>query len=258
MNPPRQDFVELARALDARVLSFSDVRRGSWFTRLLPSHVGRAVALAWLAFRKRGSFYFVTAENTAIPLALLLKFRRGVTLALIGHRITTPLKGRIIRVFHLFHRIGAILCYSRQQERFALESLGIPVERVRRIAFQVDEKFFHPCGSARTGAGGGQRGPGTSRLLHTFSGHGKHRDTGDGRCFQPMVQARRPDPGDENSRERGDAQGVEQPGASGTLPQGRRGGRAAAERGLAGRGDGAPRGAVLRTPRGDFGVGRNP
>ncbi len=150
---PRQDFVELARALDVQVLSFSDVRRGSWFTRLLPLHAGRAVALAWLAFRKRGSFYFVTAENTAIPLALLLKFRRGVTLALIGHRITTPLKSRIIRVFHLFHRIGAILCYSRQQERFALESLGIPAERVRRIAFQVDEKFFTPADRPGPGRG---------------------------------------------------------------------------------------------------------
>ena len=150
---PRQDFVELAKALDAQLLSFSDVPRGSAFTRLLAKCAGRPVALAWLAFGKGGSFYFVTAENTAIPLAFLLKFRRGVTLALIGHRITTPQKSRLLRLLKSFNQIGAMLCYSRQQERFAQEQLGVPAEKVRRIAFQVDEKFFTPAAQPGPGRG---------------------------------------------------------------------------------------------------------
>jgi glycosyltransferase involved in cell wall biosynthesis len=150
---PRQDFIELARALNAEILSFSDVPRGSRFTRLLQKWVGPAVALAWLAFCQRGAFYFVTAENTAIPLALLLKFRRGVTLALIGHRLTTPQKSRLVRLFRLSDQISVMLCYSRQQERFARDRLGLSAERVRRIAFQVDEKFFSPGEQAGPGHG---------------------------------------------------------------------------------------------------------
>jgi glycosyltransferase involved in cell wall biosynthesis len=150
---PRQDFVELAKALDAQLLSFSDVPRGSAVTRLLAKVAGKAVALAWLAFWKGGNFYFVTAENTTLPLALLLKFRRGVTLGLIAHRITTPQKSRMLRVFRLFNQIGAMLCYSRQQEKFAQEQLGVPPEKVRRIAFQVDEKFFTPAAQPGPGRG---------------------------------------------------------------------------------------------------------
>jgi glycosyltransferase involved in cell wall biosynthesis len=150
---PRQDFVELARALNAEILSFSDTARASAFTRLLARAAGPAVALAWLAFRKRGSFYFVTAENTAIPLALLLKLRRGATLAFIGHRITTPQKSRALRGFRLFNQIGMMFCYSRQQERFALEQLAVPAGQVRRIAFQVDEQFFTPGEPAGAGRG---------------------------------------------------------------------------------------------------------
>ncbi len=150
---PRQDFIELARALNAQILSFSDVRYGSWFTRLLSKFAGKAVALAWPAFWKRGSFYFVTAENTAIPLALFLKFRRPVTLVMIGHRITTPQKSRILRIFRLFNQIGAMLCYSSPQERFARERLGVPAAKLRRIAFQVDEKFFAPVEQPGPGRG---------------------------------------------------------------------------------------------------------
>ena len=147
---PRQDFVELAKALNAEILSFSDLSSGSWFTRLLQRWAGSAVALAWLGFIQRGTFYFVTAENTALPLALLLKLRRGVTLVFIGHRLTTPLKSRMIKTLRLSGRISAILCYSRQQERFA-QSIGFPAEKVHRIAFQVDEKFFLP--PEKTGPG---------------------------------------------------------------------------------------------------------
>lgn len=150
---PQQDFVELVRALDAELLSFADTARGPVGTRWLAKVAGPAVALAWLAFSKRGSFYFVTAENTAIPLALLLKFRRGVTLAFIGHRITTPAKSRLLRLFRLFNQVGAMFCYSRQQELFAKEKLGVPEEKVRRIAFQVDEKFFTPASPPVPGRG---------------------------------------------------------------------------------------------------------
>ncbi len=149
---PRQDFVELARALDAEILSFSDVTRSSLMTRLVARLAGAAVALAWLGFTRRGSFYFVTAENTALPLAMLLKFRKGATLVFIGHRLTTPQKSRMITMLGLSAAIGAILCYSRQQERF-IRGIGLPAQKVRRIAFQVDERFFTPGETRVQGSG---------------------------------------------------------------------------------------------------------
>ena len=152
-NSPRQDFVELAHALNAEILSFSDLARDSLCTQWLARVAGPAVALAWLAFWKRGLFYFVTAENTAIPLAWLLKFRRGATLVFIGHRITTPLKRWLLRTFRIFDQVSLMFCYSRQQERVALETLGVPVAKVRRILFQVDEQFFTPASPDGPGEG---------------------------------------------------------------------------------------------------------
>ncbi len=142
---PRQDFVELARALHADILSFSDTAHGSLVTQVLARTAGPAVALDWLAFRKRGSVYFVTAENIAIPLALLLKFRRGAMLSFIGHRITTARKRWTLGLFRLFNQVHRMFCYSQPQERVAVERLGVPAAKVRRIAFQVDEKFFTPA-----------------------------------------------------------------------------------------------------------------
>jgi glycosyltransferase involved in cell wall biosynthesis len=150
---PRQDFIELARALNATILSFSDVARGSAFTRWLGRWGGPALALAWLAFRGRGTFYFVTAENTAIPLAFLLKFRRGASLAFIGHRITTPAKSRLLRGLRLFRQVRRMFCYSRQQEQFAQAVLAVPPEKVQRVAFQVDEQFFTPAEVEGPGVG---------------------------------------------------------------------------------------------------------
>jgi Glycosyl transferases group 1 len=141
---PRQDVVELARTLDAELLSYADLRGASWITRSLARWVGKPVALAWLAFRRGGGFYFANAENVALPLALLLKIRRSATLAFIGHRMTTPLKTRLVRAFGLLKHVRVVFCYSPQQESHLVQRLGLPVDRVRRIHFQVDQEFFAP------------------------------------------------------------------------------------------------------------------
>jgi glycosyltransferase involved in cell wall biosynthesis len=150
---PRQDVVELAKALDAELLSFSHLPRASWFTRALARWVSKPVALAWLAFRRRGGFYFANAENTALPLALLLKLRPTASLAFIGHRLSTPLKTRLIRTFNLLHQTDVVFCYSRLQERYIVEQLGYSAERVRTIPFQVDGRFFTPASEPTPGRG---------------------------------------------------------------------------------------------------------
>jgi glycosyltransferase involved in cell wall biosynthesis len=150
---PRQDVVELAQALDAELLSYSDFAGASWFTRKLVHWVGKPTALAWLAFRRGGTFYFANAENTALPLALLLKLRPTAKLAFIGHRLTTRLKTGLVRAFNLLRDVSVVFCYSRLQERHLVECLGFPIERVRRIPFQVDEQFFTPSADRAPGRG---------------------------------------------------------------------------------------------------------
>jgi len=150
---PRQDVVELARALDAELLSYTDLRDASMFTRGLARWVSKPVALAWLAFRRRGTFYFANAENTAIPLALLLKLRPAARLAFIGHRLTTPLKTRLIRAFNLLRQAHVVFCYSALQEGHIVDRLAFPADRVRLIPFQVDERFFTPSAEPTVGRG---------------------------------------------------------------------------------------------------------
>jgi len=142
---PRQDFAELARVLDARILSFSDLdREASPLLRLVRRALGPAAALALHGYRKKGSFYFTTAESAGMALALLLKLRRGVTHVMIGHRISAPKKLPFLRLLRIFERIDAMVCYSRSQAGFARDRLGVPAHKLHRIDFQVDERFFTP------------------------------------------------------------------------------------------------------------------
>ena len=141
------------------LLSYSDLKQASWFTRALARWVGEPVALAWLAFRRRGTFYFGNAENTALPLALLLKMRPAATVAFIGHRLTTPMKTRLIRVFNLLRHVDVVFVYSALQARHLIDRLGFPADRVRQIPFQVDEPVLHALGRADGGTWGRERRP---------------------------------------------------------------------------------------------------
>lgn len=150
---PRQDFEELATALDARVLSFSDVNRSAdGLCRSIRRSLGKAAALAYLGFRLKGNFYFTTAENSGMVLAFLLKcFRWPATHVMIGHRISAGKKRWFWKGLGLFDRISAMICYSRTQVDFAAEELGVDPQRLHRIHFQVDERFFTPGGGEGNG-----------------------------------------------------------------------------------------------------------
>lgn len=151
---PRQDFQELAKALNARVVSFSDLNRSSnLMCRLIRSTMGDAAALGYLGFRLNGTFYFTTAENTGMALAFLLKLRCfPITHVMIGHRISAGKKRWFWKGLRLFNRISAMICYSRTQAEFAEHKLGVAPHRLHRIHFQVDERFYMP------GAGAGGSG----------------------------------------------------------------------------------------------------
>ena len=135
-----------------RVALLFSVLRGRWFTRALARWAGKPAALAWLGFRKGGTFYFSTAENTALPLALLLKLRPGATLAFIGHRLTTPFKTRLIRGFNLLrasHWSSATAASRRARRR---------APRGHRKTGCVESPFRPTSNSSRRRSTGCRRG----------------------------------------------------------------------------------------------------
>jgi len=152
---PRQDFQEVATELGARILSYSDVDRSTDpVCRWIGKTAGKAVALAWLGYRRNGAFYFTTAENAGMALALLLKLRRTPPVhVMIGHRVSAGKKRWLWKGLRLFDRISAMICYSATQADFAERELGVPPHRLHRLQFQVDERFFKP-GHGTTSGGG--------------------------------------------------------------------------------------------------------
>ncbi len=108
---------------------------------------GKDAALALLGFQRRGTYdvIFTNGENVAIPLALLLKTdsskRPGhVT---IGHRLSSGKKRRFFQNLRVQEQIDTIFVYSSYQHDFAVRELAIAPEKVPRIAFHADARFYH-------------------------------------------------------------------------------------------------------------------
>ena len=149
---PRQDFEELALRLEAEPISFSDLPASKCLlVRLANRFAGPHLALAMEGFRRRGGFYFTTAENTGMVLAFLLKFRPRAVHVMIGHRISAGKKRLFFKGLRLFRRIDALITYSKAQTEFAREVLGVGNARLHRIDFQVDQTFFTPGEEAGEG-----------------------------------------------------------------------------------------------------------
>jgi acetyltransferase-like isoleucine patch superfamily enzyme len=143
---PRLDFVELATALDADTLSWTDVdasRRP--LVRLIAKLAGSNAALAWMGWRRRSGTVFTTAENVGMPFALLHRCaRRGRQHVMIAHMISAPKKVPVFKRLKLARGIDGIIAYSSQQTRFAEEQLGVEARRLHRIHFHCDQQFFKP------------------------------------------------------------------------------------------------------------------
>ncbi|MCL4545313.1 MAG: glycosyltransferase family 4 protein [Chloroflexi bacterium] len=143
---PRKDYVELARALGAKVLFRTDVQRHP-LLRLLAGHRSLPVAQAFLAFLRRRDFdiIFTDAENIGLPLALFLKMTRSPQRhVMLGHLLTTRWKRWFLRGMHLHTHIDAIVCHSSLQRWHLIHTLHVPPERVSLLPYQVDERFWRP------------------------------------------------------------------------------------------------------------------
>lgn len=145
---PRLDVFELREALDADLLDYDSVDASALpSVRLARRAAGISAALALLGAHSASRYDAVltTGEDLGIPFALLLAGRRRRPAhTMIAHTLT-PWKKRLF--FHLLRvqsQIDRILCYASSEERHSVERLGIAKEKVRRIAYHADERFFRP------------------------------------------------------------------------------------------------------------------
>jgi glycosyltransferase involved in cell wall biosynthesis len=99
------------------------------------------LALAAHARRKNVDAIYVNAESLGVPLALL---GGSPKLVCMGHRLLTARKKLFFRVLKAHKRMARLLVYASTQEAFATTALGIEHEKVRRIPFHADTRFFHP------------------------------------------------------------------------------------------------------------------
>jgi len=150
---PRQDFDELTKALDAKMISFSDLEKGPKSVRIATKLFGPAVGLALYGYKEKANLYLTLAENTGMFLAFLLKFRKNVKLVIVGHKISAGKKRYIFKSLNLFSRIDGVIAYNQPQIDFAKDFLNVPEYKLHRIDFQVDQLFYtdSPSSSPRHG-----------------------------------------------------------------------------------------------------------
>lgn len=68
---------------------------------------------------------------------------------MIGHRISAGKKRLVAKWLKLFKRVDHMLCYTREQVRYAADYLGVPEARMHRIDFHVDADFYTPAPDGR-------------------------------------------------------------------------------------------------------------
>jgi glycosyltransferase involved in cell wall biosynthesis len=149
---PRLDVFQMAAALDARVIDFTDVDRSSDpIVKLVARTAGLSAAVALLGFRERSrcDAFFTTGEDIGLPLALLLKPTRArCSHTMIAHTLFPPKKQVFFKVGRVGNMFDRVLVYSTSEERLAIDKLGVPAAKVQRIYYHADEEFFRPDGRA--------------------------------------------------------------------------------------------------------------
>ena len=150
---PRPDYLEMAAVMGADLVDVDQARDasrpvGRLGLRLIERLGGRAALLAWYCFRNLSLYDVILTdgEHVGLPLALLcrLTFRRPFAHVMIVHILSVPKKAALFRWFRLGRFIDTMLVYASAQERFVVDELGFPAERVVLTTFMVDTEFFRP------------------------------------------------------------------------------------------------------------------
>jgi glycosyltransferase involved in cell wall biosynthesis len=156
---PRRDYYALQTALDADLL-FRDEGNHSGIGRALRRIGGARLALAWEAFRRSQAYdvVYTDGENVGLPLALMLKLHALLKRSpkqprhiMLTHYLSTWQKRLLFRLGVGSH-VNTLIVHSAAQEAMAKDTLGMPAERVVRLPYFTDERFWRAAGEDEAGA----------------------------------------------------------------------------------------------------------
>jgi glycosyltransferase involved in cell wall biosynthesis len=88
------------------------------------------------------------SERVGLPLSLL---DPGTPQLLIAHLLTSRSKRLVQRVTRFLDRIALTVVFSRAQERYLRDEIGLAPERARFISDKVDQEFFTAASEAASG-----------------------------------------------------------------------------------------------------------
>lgn len=137
---PRQDFLEIAAATDARIVSADDVAWLPW--RAARRLAKPAAAVAAFLRRSGAAAMYATGEDIGLPLAVLLRLVcwRG-RLVVVVHACRGRSRKLFARLGHRpFHRL---VCVSQAQVDTLLE-IGFPAAKLLLQPAFADTAFFAP------------------------------------------------------------------------------------------------------------------
>jgi glycosyltransferase involved in cell wall biosynthesis len=151
---PRRDFVELARALNADLSSYTSAayRRGSWFRWLFEERPLWGSALDMALRISRYQRVYVTGEDIGFRLALLLKLR-GVEgrIVCFVHNMTAK-KLRILRM--IGPKPFARLITNCSTQKQVLIDSDFPENKIVNVYHPIDDVFFSPEAASNDGPSG--------------------------------------------------------------------------------------------------------
>jgi glycosyltransferase involved in cell wall biosynthesis len=150
---PRLDVFEIAETLGADVLDYLDVDKSKLQTvAAMNRAAGASAALAYLGFLQRDNYdaILTTGEDIGLPLAALLKLSRSrPSHTMIAHTLFPEKKKVFFRYLRVQHQLDSVLAYSTSEEQHMVERLGLARDKVRRIYFHADQRFFRPDDTPR-------------------------------------------------------------------------------------------------------------
>jgi glycosyltransferase involved in cell wall biosynthesis len=136
---PRTDFDVLADHLGGRVsypgAAAAPVAAAEKRARLSVSQAVRAV-------RARAPVYVSLSERVGIPLALLGPPAPHV---MVAHLLTSTQKRLVAERTGFLHRTDVTLVFSRAQERYLREDIGLGEQQAQFVWDKVDHRFFAPA-----------------------------------------------------------------------------------------------------------------
>jgi glycosyltransferase involved in cell wall biosynthesis len=144
---PGRDYDALRVELGADALNASDLHT-SFLGQVLLRVLGRQVALALAAFLRRGDYdtIYCDSEGIGLPLAMLLKLARvrpgQPRLVILAHYLS-PFKKRIWFRLSAGNLIDRLIVHASSQQALAVGMLGMPEERVTRLPYFADTRFWN-------------------------------------------------------------------------------------------------------------------